>query len=388
MKILFLDWDSFGNEDMVWNLKRLGHTVHMYPFSKDSLLRKNKSVQEPMIEHIRKNGYDFVFSFNYFPIVSDVCMETQTLYLSWIYDCPTAVLYSITLNNPCNYIFVFDSHTCEELRSCGFTTVYYLPLASNPLRFDKMIPSTKQFQEYSADISFIGSTYLEKKHNFFEKLDALPDFFKGYIDGVLSVQQKLYGKFILQDIITPDIKNALQSVCAYEEYEDGYESSEWIYANYFLAHQVTAIERFDILKLLSEDHQVVWYTHENTPNLPKVDNRGPKEYYMEMPYIFKCSKINLNISLKSIQTGIPLRIFDIIGCGGFTLTNYQKDLFDCFEPGKDLIFYEDYDDLKDKCNYYLSHDSERIAIAGHGYETLKNNHTFEHRIQKMLEIIK
>lgn len=49
-----------------------------------------------------------------------------------------------------------------------------------------------------------------------------------------------------------------------------------------------------------------------TQSMPKpgIDNlkvHGPVDYYKQMPYIFKLSDINLNISLKSIRTGIPLR---------------------------------------------------------------------------------
>ena len=44
-----------------------------------------------------------------------------------------------------------------------------------------------------------------------------------------------------------------------------------------------------------------------------------------MPLVFQNSKINLNITLRSIKNGIPLRAIDIMGAGGFLLTNYQND---------------------------------------------------------------
>ena len=38
--------------------------------------------------------------------------------------------------------------------------------------------------------------------------------------------------------------------------------------------------------------------------------------------MFANSKVNLNITLRNIKTGIPLRALDIMGAGGFLLTNY------------------------------------------------------------------
>lgn len=37
MKILMLEWKSFGNEDIISAFKELGHDVKTIPFSKDEL---------------------------------------------------------------------------------------------------------------------------------------------------------------------------------------------------------------------------------------------------------------------------------------------------------------------------------------------------------------
>lgn len=71
------------------------------------------------------------------------------------------------------------------------------------------------------------------------------------------------------------------------------------------------------IKRLSEIYQVKLYTKNPTPELPNVINMGSVDYYDMMPYVFKCSDINLNITLRSIKTGIPLRAMDIMGAGDF-----------------------------------------------------------------------
>ena len=111
---------------------------------------------------------------------------------------------------------------------------------------------------------------------------------------------------------------------------------------------------------------------------------GEVHYMYEMPLVFKYSKINLNITLRSIRNGIPLRAMDIMGAGGFLLTNYQNDLSECFTIGEDLDIYTSPDDLLSKCEYYLSHEKERIEIAENGYQKVLNHYTYEKQLQKML----
>jgi spore maturation protein CgeB len=85
----------------------------------------------------------------------------------------------------------------------------------------------------------------------------------------------------------------------------------------------------------------------------------------------------LNITSKTIQTGIPLRVFDVLGCGGFLITNYQAELCEYFEPGVDLVVYEDLADLEQKIDYYLAHEEERQQIAVNGYKRVCENYTYD-----------
>lgn len=83
---------------------------------------------------------------------------------------------------------------------------------------------------------------------------------------------------------------------------------------------------------------------------------------------------------------VSLRIFDVLGCGGFLITNFQSELPDYFEIGKDLVTYESPQDLLDKCSYYLKHEDERIEIANNGYEKVKQFHTWDIRLVQLLQL--
>ncbi len=106
-----------------------------------------------------------------------------------------------------------------------------------------------------------------------------------------------------------------------------------------------------------------------------------------MPLVFNNSRINLNMTIRNIRTGIPLRVWDILGAGGFLLTNFQVELPDYFENGKDIVYYEDINDCCRKAEYYLAHEDERRQIAFNGYNIVKQNHSYTQRIATILDIV-
>ncbi len=112
----------------------------------------------------------------------------------------------------------------------------------------------------------------------------------------------------------------MQKVCPVTPNRDGAETPAYIYAQYFSwkTRNSNCPHRYIYLNQLSKNNDVVVYTHENCHDiLPNAIYGGKIDYYDTMPSVFHNSKINLNITLKTIQTGIPLRAWDILGCGGF-----------------------------------------------------------------------
>ena len=137
--------------------------------------------------------------------------------------------------------------------------------------------------------------------------------------------------------------------------------------------------------MLSGRYDVKLYTTEETPNLPNVKNMGEVNPYTEAPLCYAGAKLNLNISLRSIVNGIPLRCFDIMGCGGFLMTTYQADFLSFFTPDEDYVYYDSYEDLMNKCEYYLSHEKERLEIARNALEKVKQYHTYDARVDEMFK---
>ncbi len=384
MYVYLLEWKSFGNEDIKEILSEMGHKVISVPFSDTKI--KADEIERLLIQKNADKNCDFVFSFNYFPEVSICCQKMGIKYVSWVYDSPHIAVYSYTIINSCNYVFLFDYALYDELSSGGIKTVYYMPLAINEKRLRRMQLS-KGSVKYSHDISMVGSLYSEPKHRLYDKFSNVSPYAKGYLDGIIDAQKKLYGRYILKEMLSPDIVEEMQKVYPTDPNASTVLSPEDIYADYVLARQVTALERKEILTLLGARHQVDLYTYDCDAVIPGVVNHGKIDYYDDMPYIFYNSKINLNITLRSIKSGIPLRALDIMGSGGFLLSNYQPEYDEYFVPGEDYIFYEDYYDLEDKVEYYLSHENERREVADNGCRKVQEEHNYRGRLRMIMEIV-
>lgn len=386
MKILYMKYPAIGGETIKKYFIRLGCELKEFDFPHNSAeIRNGEELGMKIANAILQENVDVVFSFNFFPVVATAVHVCRKKYISWIYDCPTSLLFSMSVFFPENYIFHFDSSQVERMRKDGIEHAFYLPLASNYEEYDSMIPDEETIQKYKADIAMIGSMY-RNKYWMFKKYEHYNDYIRGYLDALVKAQEELYGVDILENALTPDImKEIMKFVPLSQDKGDAYDTPQWNFANYYLSARVTANERERYLKALSRKYDVAVYTADSTEHIENVRNMGVAEYYNEAPYVMKSAKINLNITLHSIHTGIPLRVMDVMGCGGFLMSNYQADLCYEFEAGKDFVLFENIEDAVEKAGYYLMHEEERRRIARNGYMKVKKKHGFMKKCQILLQ---
>ena len=387
MKIYIYRYGSICEPDVIESFKRLGLTV-----DEETIEIYNKSLMPAeCIKHVSpkliNGGYSFVFTINFFPWLSDVCNIANVTYISLIVDSPVLELYSNSLANKCNRVFLFDRMLYNEFANINPGHIFHIPLATNVVRNEAVIngASSNMRRKFSSDISFIGSTYQEKCP--FNRA-KLPDLERGYADGLIEAQLKVYGYNFIEEVITEDFSwKFLEATPHSYRFPPGYrENYKAVVAQQYISVKVAEQERLRLLKLLSDRFNVDIYTGSDTSSMPNINNRGFAKSLEEMPIIFNQSKINLNITAKSIRSGLSLRIFDVLGCGGFLITNYQAEIPEFFEIGKDLVTYDSPESLVQLCDYYLKHEDERMEIAKNGYEKVKKLHIYDVRLLQMIDM--
>lgn len=388
MDILFYRYGSICEQDIADVFQQMGFTVREVLLEltnkQAAPAEKLGAVSAALEAHIP----DFVFSINYFPFLSELCERIGLSYVCFSVDSPVPELFSRTLKNRCNRIFLFDYAQYQTFSVQNPDCIFYLPLATNTARWDSLLsPLTADAPPaYTDEISFVGSLYHEKSPLSLLKPSPLSEQDTGYMDGLIAAQLQVSGAVFLEDAVSEEwIARVKQCFPDFPKVADPFaDPDRYIAANLFLGYRAAETERIRTLNALAEHFPVTLYTRSDTSLLRSVICRDGVATHTQMPRIFRNSKINLNITLKSIQTGIPLRIWDVLGCGGFLLSNYQAEIPEYLEPGRDLDCYENLSELHDKVQYYLTHDDVRQEIAYHGYRKAAEQHTWIHRIAAML----
>lgn len=388
MKLLFYRYGSICEPDVIDGFQELGHTVQEITTEiTNKSLTPQESIQivsDTLLEH----PVDFVFSINFFPFLSEVCNIFKLPYLCWTVDSPVMELFATSITHPWNRIFLFDRAQYDEISPLNPGHVFHLPLAVNIRQKQNRIrsASASMRSKFTSDISFVGSLYTEKCP--YDKLTNPPAYLLGYLNGLMEAQLRIYGAFIIEELLTDEIVEEFKAhLPGFFTYPfASHLTDKQTAAQLYIGNKISALERLRVMKLLSERFSVDLYTASDTSALPRIHNRGLAKTMEEMPVIFHNSRINLNITSKSIRSGLPLRIFDILGCGGFVLTNFQPELPELFIPGEDLVYYENLEDMADKADYFLRHDAERREIAENGFTAIQKYHTYPIRLEQMLRM--
>jgi spore maturation protein CgeB len=376
MNILYYFWGENSKDDMIDSLRESGHSVYLTSaFLPDY---DNATACEQIFQPILDaHAIDLIFSFNYFPAISRFAHTHQLRYASWVYDCPHLTLYSTTISNPENYIFLFDQNLCETVKQLGAVNVFHLPLAFHDIRLRQQLAP---INSYSYEVSFVGSLYSQST---FDQFPALPPYLAGYLEGIICAQRKIWGYDLISDLLTESLVSKLDQFIGFSPLAEYTITNKLLYAD-IIQKKVTSLDRHELLAAVQKEYPLALFTAASETLPAGMTNLGYVDYRNTMPGIFKQSKINLNISLRSITSGIPLRAIDILGAGGFLLSNYQPELAQYLVAGEDYVSFENASELLTLIDYYLHHDKERQEIAVCGHQKALSLFTYRHAIEEIM----
>ena len=91
---------------------------------------------------------------------------------------------------------------------------------------------------------------------------------------------------------------------------------------------------------------------------------------------------------RSIGDDLNMRVFESLACGSLLLTNELpagSGMRDLFQDGCHLATYGSAEELIEKLNFHLSHDSIRTEVENAGHAEVTAKHTYRHRMERILE---
>ncbi|MCL2051959.1 MAG: glycosyltransferase [Lachnospiraceae bacterium] len=387
--------DIVNCQHIPWGLLELGHEVSI-EFNKVHIQDYDERSKDDFAERLKQHRVDYVITFDLSPEIAQACYEVDVPYIAWAYDSPLKELNGWFALYPTTHAFCMDKKEMERLKEEGkqHTHINYMHLAGNVSRMQGLIITAEDEKKYSHDISLVGSLYdvgyyakylkkiRESEFESPELKEKVKADMEHFIESMLGDWRRDSSIFDRLSKETVDIMMALNV-----DAEKSYNIPNRRYYETILAREITHRDRVRVLKELAKTYDVHLYTGSKSGIPKKVIAHKPVDPYLEAPKVFHLSKINLNISLRSIETGTPLRVFDVMSVGGFMLSNYQRELADLFVVDKEIVLYESMDELKDKVRFYLRNERARQKIAIAGYEKVKRCYSYPLVMEKMIDIV-
>lgn len=229
-----------------------------------------------------------------------------------------------------NWVFTTDPLAIEKYRKIGYKNAVFVPQCYNhflykPLNLPKIY-----------DVTFVGRPHGRRRK------------------------------------IIERLKNAgINVVCFGEGWPNGYVSTEDI---------IKVFSQSKINLNLSESSGNLWKQIASIFFRRKFDRsigiNSPLKWYD-----------NFQMLLARKKKQIKGRIFRVLGCGGFVLSESTEGLEGLYEPGKEIECFSSFNELVEKIKYYLAHEEEREKIAQAGYQRSARDHTCEKRFNEMFKIM-
>jgi spore maturation protein CgeB len=156
--------------------------------------------------------------------------------------------------------------------------------------------------------------------------------------------------------------------------------------------------RKEILNSINDRDMKIWGYHWDKLNdvSPLKNNvvdetlHGTKniDHTKKICKIFNQTKINMNVHYDHSIESVNIRTFDVPATKSFLLTDHFKELKNLFKLKKEMISYQNYEELNELIDYYVDNKNERDKLALAGYKRVLKEHDVVHRMKTLLKTIK
>jgi len=143
--------------------------------------------------------------------------------------------------------------------------------------------------------------------------------------------------------------------------------------------------RVDDLAALQPYGLALWSVHE-VPQILMSAYRGPA-LGDDMMRAVSGSTVVVNPHGDFMKDGGNQRLFEACGAGRLQITNHSPAVQRWFNVGEHLVTYRDQEELRALVTYFLENREARERIARAGQEHVYAHHTYDHRMQQLLDLL-
>lgn len=390
MKILIVRGSTeIANAVFMKVMRKMGIDVSEYT-EIDNTYEVSEEAVYKLSDIIKERGITHLFSIHLIFTAAIAAYDAGIKYICYIWDAPYVKVYSDLGRLDNCWYSTFDKLDCKRWQNAGLPHVLYQPLAVNADDFHKWNKKRLKYygsSRYIHDISFVGQLYETNLYD--QNLDMIPAEMREYFESIFEEaafkwdgENRIYGKTSWEIINYIKLHNEEFQIANISDLDDlSY------FEQFFLVRKVANIERTILLRTLAESYNVTLYTKnlKDETVLGNVKIMPPVASGEAAGMVYAGSKINLNMALKGIEGGTPQRVMEVMASGGFLMSGYCPETAELFEEDKEIVMFKTPEELFEKADYYLHHDTERREIARRGQEKVLTQYTLEKKFRKLFD---
>ncbi|HVK64671.1 MAG TPA: glycosyltransferase [Polyangium sp.] len=142
-----------------------------------------------------------------------------------------------------------------------------------------------------------------------------------------------------------------------------------------------------LMRLLRDGARLELYGAEPPPWSAKEIRASFSGKYVvreEKSRVFGAGMACLNTFALAEGNSLNCRAFEIAGAGGLQLVEFRPTLLQCFEPGKEVLTFETYEELRGHLEHARHFPADMLAIREAGARRALAEHTYRHRLETIL----
>jgi SAM-dependent methyltransferase len=331
----------------------------------------------------RRVDPEVVVAVNHTPGLAEACEALGVPLVTWEIDPATDRVRPTTAGGAA--VLTWKRSQVEVYRAAGFRS-RHLMLATDPERRRPVPLTPGERAELDVPLAYVGSSMVGRGR---ELLEAFLDGF-ARIHGasqreagrelaatLLGLQRQAGRRYVIPELlhrVAPDLGARFEAAGIPHRPEA------------LLGEVAAATYRLDTLAALAPLGLHVW----GDPGWRALEAagatyRGWAGHDRALTRIYSGPALHVDVGRLYQLDIVPMRIFDVLACGGFVLAEHSEDLERCFVLDEEVVAWRSREELLSKARYYLAHPEEARAIAARGRARVLRDHTIRGRVGELLE---
>ena len=387
MNILYIHTNEARDKEIFDALCRVGATVA--EFDAPAPCESNEAYAPKLLTAMEESRTEVCFSLDYFPIVSIACEAMKRIYIAYTQHPYTPALYSATLGNSCNLIFVPDYTVYERFKSTGAGNVFFMPLGVAAESIAAHVSEADSEDGPDLTITQSIKPRSEIKINLLSAESPLKDASKGYLEGCIACRHQIRGLPSMYHYLPSYIREEILKLALPILDAMSTETAETYFDNRSFNELATTADRdIHFAAIIRNDHfkTVSVYADGYESDDEKISVFGSLKRGAEFDAAVRKSKINLIIPHRNWKSGVSGRTWDTMAAGGYVMEPAMADLTGLFETPLEFLYTDEFSMVSKSINR-LHHPAERVETVNSLLDELRDKHTHIHRVSGIFDYL-